>query len=55
MTIMIRLSRGSQKSFNFPPPRFGLLRVRPILQETQKCMAAPAAAYSLGSSWCRGG
>ena len=27
MTIMIRLSRGSQKSFNFPPPKFGLLRV----------------------------
>ena len=27
MTLMIKLSRGSQKSFNFPPPKFGLLRV----------------------------
>ena len=32
---MIRLSRGSQKSFNFPPPKFGLLRVRLVLQEAQ--------------------
>ncbi|CAL5223737.1 g6297 [Coccomyxa viridis] len=31
VTVMIRLSRGSQKSFNFPPPKFGLLRVHPTV------------------------
>lgn len=33
VTIMIRLSRGSQKSFDFPPPKFGLLRVSLILHK----------------------
>ncbi len=28
VTCLIRISRGSQASFNFPPPDFGLLRVR---------------------------
>lgn len=27
VTCLIRLSRGSQTSFKFPPPKFGLLRV----------------------------
>ena len=27
-TALIRLSRGPQRSFGFPPPDFGLLRVR---------------------------
>lgn len=30
VTCLIRLSRGSQSSFNFPPPKFGLLRVCPV-------------------------
>lgn len=30
VTCMIRLSRGSQASFKFPPPKFGLLRVRSL-------------------------
>ena len=34
VTIMIRLSRGSQKSFNFPPPKFGLLRVSTSLPQS---------------------
>lgn len=48
VTIMIRLSRGSQKSFNFPPPKFGLLRVSTRLccvegrQHAKHCVVIPA-------------
>ncbi|BDA48576.1 Dimethylaniline monooxygenase [N-oxide-forming] 5 [Coccomyxa sp. Obi] len=31
VTCLIRLSRGSQASFKFPPPKFGLLRVHPTV------------------------
>ncbi|CAK0739800.1 hypothetical protein CVIRNUC_001197 [Coccomyxa viridis] len=31
-TAVIRLSRGSQERFNFPPPKAGLLRVHPTVE-----------------------